>query len=196
MGLRPENDEIFVRPAGRPRMRGPRRARDAAADVVDDVVSHLVDALEASGARHESLAAFGHAAIRAARRRPRAGFSGRVLWVDDQPETIEPMLAALRRLGVEVDVVMSTKEAIDAVFTGSYAGVVSDMRREEGGVDHPFAGIELARALEPSSPGRPMLVYTGPYGIQYEDELRDAGVVAVTSRATVLLDHVTAWARV
>lgn len=194
MDLRLEQGETD-RPAGRIRIRRPRRARDAVAGVVDDVVSHLLDAFEAGGARHESMAAFRHAAIRAAQRRPRAGFSGRVLWVDDLPETIEPLLAALRRLGVEVDVVMSTKEAIDSVFTSSYAGVVSDMRREEGGVDHPFAGIELARALEPSSAGRPMLVYTGPRGIQYEDELRDAGVLAATSRATVLLDHVTAWAR-
>jgi CheY-like chemotaxis protein len=84
-----------------------------------------------------------------------------VLWVDDNPENNEFETALLRRYGVHVDPVRSTKEALAFLSRGPCDLIISDVSRVEEGVSRPGAGYDLLDALGTSGPRIPLIFYTG-----------------------------------
>ena len=84
--------------------------------------------------------------------------NARILWVDDRPENNLYERALLGNVGVSVDAVASTEEALYMCQRLRYDLIVSDMER---GGNHK-AGIELARAVTLSdSQSTPLIFYVG-----------------------------------
>ncbi len=73
----------------------------------------------------------------------------RLLWVDDCPESLIPQRRLLRRLGMEVVTVTSTKEATDELTRdGDYALIVQDHLRH-GKVDDARVLVEWLNTQKP-----------------------------------------------
>lgn len=78
----------------------------------------------------------------------------RVLWVDDQPENNFYERLALTDLGVQIDITVSTEEAISFLEHKTYHAIISDMNRR--GI--PDEGLRMLRIVPASAP--PMVFYT------------------------------------
>ncbi len=79
----------------------------------------------------------------------------RVLWVDDYPENNRNECSLLRALGVEVEQVRSTQEAIDKLSQNRYDLLLSDIARH-GVAD---AGLRMLKQLVQGAP--PLVFYVG-----------------------------------
>ncbi|WP_341895551.1 response regulator [Ferrovibrio terrae] len=90
--------------------------------------------------------------------------NARILWVDDHPENNMHEIEALKSLGVSVDLVQSSKDAVRELSAASlgYDLILSDMNRN--GI--PGEGIAFARKLSASSPL--LIIYCGPQDAQKE----------------------------
>ncbi len=90
-----------------------------------------------------------------------------IVWVDDRPQTIEPVKAELERRGIEVEIATSTEALDQKLREHSYDLIVSDMRRGSNrreGLDY-FISIKDRNNL----PSR--FIYTGSRNItSYNEE--------------------------
>lgn len=84
----------------------------------------------------------------------------RILWVDDKPSNNALEIAQLRERGIDVVTVASTEEAMAALSRSSFAAVLSDMGRWEGGGYHARAGLTLLTTLRGARNNVPFLVYS------------------------------------
>jgi signal transduction histidine kinase len=87
--------------------------------------------------------------------------SARILVVDDDPEVSEVLELMIKKLGHEVTVINSGKEAIGAFKDGQYDMVVTDLGMPD------ISGREVAKSIKKDSPDIPVLLITG-WGVQLE----------------------------
>ncbi|MFJ4846545.1 response regulator [Streptomyces sp. NPDC088733] len=84
---------------------------------------------------------------------------GKVLWVDDRPEGNAPLVELFRSIGMQVDLALSTDEAVPLFRRKSYDVIISNFNR---GGDRE-AGIKMLRVLEQYDIDVPVLIYTGSF---------------------------------
>lgn len=87
---------------------------------------------------------------------------GRILWVDDNPEWTEPLVRLFRQVGMAVDSIRSTSEALAALRQRSYDLVITDMLRH---TEQPAetAGYTLIDALEKQGSELPIIMLTATF---------------------------------
>lgn len=87
---------------------------------------------------------------------------GRILWVDDNPEWNEPLIRLFRQVGMTVDAVRSTSEALASLRQRSYDLVMTDMVRH---TEQPAetAGLTLIDAMERQSVELPIIMLTATF---------------------------------
>ena len=112
-----------------------------------------------------------------------------VLWVDDHPENNARLVEALGNLGIAVDEVVSTAEALQRFSARTHAVVITDLGRTEDGAERNMAGLELIKALRERGETCPIVVYAGSRGVQLRSELIRAGAQLVTNRPTEVFDR-------
>lgn len=86
----------------------------------------------------------------------------KVLWVDDVPSNNAIVVSQLRDKGIQVDLALSTKEALQFLEEGEHLpGVlITDMGRVEDNVRRLTAGLTLARNVRPRFPNLPIVFCT------------------------------------
>ncbi|GAA4314812.1 hypothetical protein GCM10023086_36280 [Streptomyces venetus] len=84
---------------------------------------------------------------------------GKLLWVDDRPESNAPLVELFRTAGMHVDVTLSTEEATPLFRRRPYDIIVSDIDRD----GDRQAGIKMLRLLEQYKIDVPVLIYTGRF---------------------------------
>lgn len=111
--------------------------------------------------------------------------SARILVVDDDPEVSEVLELMIKKLGHEVTVINSGKEAIGAFKEGQYDMVVTDLGMPD------ISGREVAKAVKKEKPDTPVLLITG-WGVQLElDEMPEIDdLIAKPFTKKVLSDKV------
>lgn len=84
-----------------------------------------------------------------------------VLWVDDKPSGNAFEIAELQKMGVQVITALSTMQGIEVLGErGDVKAVISDMGRNEDGIYHGKAGVELVTAMRQLGFSMPAIVYT------------------------------------
>ncbi|WUD78372.1 response regulator [Streptomyces sp. NBC_00510] len=84
---------------------------------------------------------------------------GKVLWVDDRPEGNVPLVELFRSVGMQVDLALSTDEAVPLFRRKPYDVIISDFSRD----GDREAGIKMLRVLEQYNIDVPVLIYTGRF---------------------------------
>lgn len=105
----------------------------------------------------------------------------RLLWVDDFPSNNAFIVEHLREKGIDVEISLSTEDALKRLEHRSYPAIVTDLGRIENGVDNPFAGLDLIERIRGKGSKVPILVFAGQRGIQNTQKLTSAGAENVTS---------------
>jgi CheY-like chemotaxis protein len=123
--------------------------------------------------------------------------SGRILWVDDNPENNALEVEQLRRRYVDVVLCRSTDEALMTVETlDDVDAIVSDMGRREHGVFQRDAGLALLERLRRAGNKTPFLLYTtAEQAARSDARARQAGGDGATSSTVELLRWLTARLR-
>lgn len=117
----------------------------------------------------------------------------RVLWVDDQPKNNSYYVEQLSSGGIEVDLALSTAEAVRRLDKRDYRVVISDMGRREDGKYERRAGLELLRVLREEHPERPLAFFTSSSGVsRSREEAMRLGANLVTSSGTELIQFLRA----
>ena len=109
-----------------------------------------------------------------------------VLVVDDDPDSLEMMRAALSYAGALVTAVDSAQQAFTALNRVAPDVIVSDLRMP--GAD----GLSLARELKtmPALRSVPVLAVTGYDGLYARSELHAAGFIGILRKPLAFLDLV------
>ena len=113
-----------------------------------------------------------------------------ILWVDDYPRNNAFLVDKLQRDGFDVRTELSTVAALRAHSQQEYFLVITDMGREESGVERPSAGLELIMALRSSEYRGPILVFSGARTLLERERLLKAGANEVTSSAVEVFKFV------
>lgn len=120
---------------------------------------------------------------------PSTSSAKEVLWVDDRPENNTLLVEQLTNVGVKVEQVRSTQEALKFITTKHYDAIVSDMGRMEGKNYVGDAGIVLAQEVRRLAPNVPLMVFTNAMGAKLHGAAaKEAGVRLVTASGTRLID--------
>lgn len=122
----------------------------------------------------------------------------RVLWVDDEPKNNGLLIDRLTSGGAEVDLALSTADALKKLDGGAYRAVASDLGRREEGRFNGDAGLQLLKAVKEMNPTMPFVLFTSSRGAKRRGaEAESAGADLVTSSATDLLRffaaHLPEW---
>src|SRR5205085_2328843 len=112
----------------------------------------------------------------------------RILWVDDRPKNNSYLVSQLQQLGVTVDQVTSTLDALAAFNNKPYDAIISDMGRLEGSTYNVAAGVEMTRLIRQQRRDMPLIIYCAAQAAQgYGAAALAAGATGVTSSPTELL---------
>ena len=104
------------------------------------------------------------------------------MWVDDKPEGNALEMASLKDRGVQVDVALSTEEALRLFEPHKYALVLTDMYRREEGIKNAHAGIDLLKELRLIDPNVVVIAYCAPASVRgYGSSFLKAGGNAITA---------------
>jgi CheY-like chemotaxis protein len=106
--------------------------------------------------------------------------NNKILWVDDFPSNNEFIVERLRKLGLQVDLSISTEDAIARFTAFDHKLIISDLGRIEHGVDNPLAGIDLVKAIRRINQIVPILIFAGQRGLGLKDKILEAGASQVT----------------
>jgi CheY-like chemotaxis protein len=110
-----------------------------------------------------------------------------ILWVDDNPDNNSYERQALESLGMKVEFVPSTSQALEMIKDRKYDAVISDMSRPEG----ERAGYDLLAKIKLLRPGVPFILYSSSNTPEQENEIKTAGAYGSTARASELVRLVT-----
>jgi CheY-like chemotaxis protein len=114
--------------------------------------------------------------------------AGSILWVDDRPANNSSLIEAFRRLGISVDLSLSTEDALAKLSSGQrYDAIVSDMRR----TGDALAGLTLLKALRERGIQIPKLIYAGLTSDQHRREAITAGATDYTNNPDRVFEFVT-----
>jgi CheY-like chemotaxis protein len=111
----------------------------------------------------------------------------RILWVDDYPKNNSYFVEQLTKLGVKVDLALTTSEGVSMFARRKYRMIISDMGRREDGVERNKAGIELLKEIRTKNSTIPFVIYCSNRGVhQHGMEAKQLGVTGITSSPTEL----------
>jgi CheY-like chemotaxis protein len=102
-----------------------------------------------------------------------------ILWVDDNPSNNAFFIERFRSDGIDVETVLTTKQAMSLFPSLAPNLVITDLGRREDGISNAFAGLALVKQLRAIDQATPIVVFAGPRGIQNRDKLIAAGATAV-----------------
>lgn len=110
-----------------------------------------------------------------------------ILWVDDNPENNKYYVGQLTELGIRVDTVRSTIEALTRIANRRYDCIISDMGRQEDNVFNDISGLDLLRAVRGKNPSIPFFFFSSPEAVAAhgQDALK-LGATGLTSSQTRL----------
>jgi CheY-like chemotaxis protein len=111
----------------------------------------------------------------------------RVLWVDDRPDNNRFERQALEALGIQIDLSVSTEEALSRLTRRTYDLIISDMGRPPD----MRAGYTLLDQLRASGDRTPFVIYAGSRTPQHIAEAREHGALGCTNRPQDLVAIVT-----
>jgi CheY-like chemotaxis protein len=110
-----------------------------------------------------------------------------ILWADDNPRNNAYLIAQLDDWGVEVDLALSTEDALRRLRGKKYDLLISDMGREEDGTYNPRAGLNLIERVKAVNKSIPIVIYADyEKVIQYGQEARDLGATSTTYSPTAV----------
>jgi CheY-like chemotaxis protein len=110
-----------------------------------------------------------------------------VLWIDDHPKNNSYFVEQLQKLGVAVDLAMSTAEGLEKLARRRYSVVISDMGRHEDGHSKPTAGLELLKCIRERDDSLPVVFFCSAHAVRkYRDEALRLGASGISSSATEL----------
>jgi CheY-like chemotaxis protein len=109
-----------------------------------------------------------------------------ILWVDDVPSNNAFLIEQCRNDGIDVEIALTTKQAMNMFGALNPSLVITDLGRREDGVSNSFAGMDLITAIRNTGSTVPIVVYAGQRGVQNRDKLLQAGAQAVTQSAVEL----------
>lgn len=166
------------------------RAAADASKKVRDIATALKEADQGGQGPKESerqLVKVAESAVSSARSGSTPG--ARILWVDDHPENNSSLVSALTSLGIQVDLALSTEEALRRIERGGYALVITDLGRREDDVENEMAGRDLIVAIRERELAIPVFVYAGSRAVLHRDELLESGATLVTNRPSRLFEQ-------
>lgn len=114
----------------------------------------------------------------------------RLLWVDDYPSNNAFLIEHFREKGIEVVISLSTRDALNRLKNEKFPAIITDLGREEDGVNNPYAGLDLIRAVRSQNDTTPILVFAGRRGMENQEKLLDAGANDVTHSGVVVTGFV------
>jgi CheY-like chemotaxis protein len=110
-----------------------------------------------------------------------------VLWVDDHPKNNSFFVEQLSKRGVNVELALSTDEALAKLRRRKYDVVISDLGRTENHRENPRAGLDLLEKFREMDKERPFLIFCSQRGaLTYRDEAIRIGATEITSSPTEL----------
>lgn len=122
---------------------------------------------------------------------PRSAAGASILWVDDVPMNNAFLIQKFEQEGLYVQKELSTRAALAAWERRPFGLVISDLGRRENGVDNPFAGLDLVKALRARGATVPILIFAGPRGLRNREDLLAAGATEVTASAVDVFKFVS-----
>ena len=117
---------------------------------------------------------------------PRIADHNRVLWVDDNPSNNTSLQKAFERLGIEVDIALSTEQALQRLAEHTYDVIISDMRR---GSDST-AGASLLQYLQEKNVRTPAIIYAGTWAAAHRDDTAALGAALITNDPSQVYSYV------
>jgi CheY-like chemotaxis protein len=111
----------------------------------------------------------------------------RILWVDDRPDNNRFERQALEALGIDIELSLSTEDALDKLRTRPYDLVISDMGRP--GDSH--AGYTLLDRLRSGGNPIPYVIYASSRAPEHVREAREHGAIGCTNQPQELISMVT-----
>lgn len=105
----------------------------------------------------------------------------RLLWVDDYPSNNAFIVENLKERGIEVELSLSTEDALKRLEYGGFLAIITDLGRKEGRAENPYAGLDLIKAIRSRGNDVPILVFAGRRGLDNRSILLDAGAEQVTA---------------
>ncbi len=114
--------------------------------------------------------------------------SGSILWVDDRPANNSNLIEAFRKLGISVDLSLTTEDALAKLSSGQrYDAIITDMGRQAD----PKAGYTLLRAFRERGIRIPTLIYAGSSSEEHRREAKAAGAADSTNSPERVFEFVT-----
>lgn len=110
----------------------------------------------------------------------------RVLWVDDDAESIEFEKKTLELAGIMITWVRNTEVALEVLRGNDFSLVISDMGRPEG----KRAGYELLNAMRFRGMNNPFIIYSGSRSPQHVNEAYTHGAQGATNDPAELFELV------
>ena len=113
--------------------------------------------------------------------------SKKILWVDDYPQNNVYPMQILKEQGVEFDLALNTKKALELINSNEYDLIISDMGRG----DDSTAGLTLLRELYKKNIKVPVIIYASVNAIKkYATQAAELGAVANINGASGLLREI------
>lgn len=113
--------------------------------------------------------------------------SKKILWVDDYPQNNVYPMQILKEQGVEFDLALNTKKALELINSNEYDLIISDMGRG----DDSTAGLTLLRELHKKNIKVPVIIYASVNAIKkYATQAAELGAVANINGASGLLREI------
>jgi CheY-like chemotaxis protein len=118
------------------------------------------------------------------------GFS--VLWVDDYPANNAFLIQQFEQEGIRIRKEISTRSAIAALGQERFGAIISDLGRQEDGVENKMAGLDLGHAVRSAGDDTPILIFAGLRGLSNRERLKAAGATEVTTSSVDVVHFVNA----
>jgi len=110
-----------------------------------------------------------------------------VLWVDDHPSNNESIATLLKGFGVEVEIALSTDEALAKLQESTFDLIISDMGRIEG----RDAGLDLLEKIRVKPDRIPFIIYSsGSAASRTRQKALNLGALDAVSGPTALMGRI------
>lgn len=114
--------------------------------------------------------------------------NNRVLWVDDRPNNNVRERALMTELGLVVQIVVSTGQALQYLRERRYGAIISDMARQHQGSKE---GYVLLRQIRADGIRTPYFIYAGSASPAHLEQVLEAGGDGCTNESHALVRMVT-----
>lgn len=110
-----------------------------------------------------------------------------ILWVDDRPENNVYERQAFEAVGMDVQIALSTDQALERMSAQKFSAIISDMGRREG----PQEGYLLLKKIRDSGDSTPYFIYAGSSSAEHRAEAALRGAQGSTNNPNELFASVT-----